>query len=576
MANQTRRSVLQYAGVTLTLGSLATGATAANDVATAESSASEEADGWSSLGGNAGNNSVVPASSAPEEPVDVVWEYDHGGPVAVDNGTVFVVANGGVHALDAADGSLEWETEDVGASGTPAVTPESVHVGGEQLTKVDRTDGTVCCQADLDYDEEIPSPTIVDGLVIVVADGALYAVDVQDHEIEWYVEPSEDPLYEQPVAVADGAVFATSESKAYALEVDDGSRRWIDDEPEGDDEYSRFPEPGANQPNYPVATDGVVAIGSADSEDGSIYREGHVTLYDTETGRKREHNDRGAFMPALISDDAFYAFDAYNVTGYDRESGSEVWDTEVNTYRVPSVAVGDGIVYAGLAVDGEAYGPDEVPEPSDGVYAFDEETGEIEWAVGTDEIPTIALADETIYASSETLVAIRNEDDDRSEEPDEEEEEENDDGDDGETDDESEDESADGDSESDDSDGDDGDSSSSSDDGDDDSTDDGSDDGTSDESDGGDDASGSDDDDAENEDGDDASGDDDTDGGSDDVGDGDDADDDDDGDDGDDGDDADDADDSVPGFTAGAGAVGGLATLEWLRRKAGDADEPAE
>ncbi|SEH13298.1 PQQ-like domain-containing protein [Natronorubrum sediminis] len=565
MANQTRRSVLQYAGVTLTLGSLATGATAANDVATAESSASEEADGWSSLGGNAGNNSVVPASSAPEEPVDVAWEYDHGGPVAVDDGTVFVVADGAVHALDAADGSLEWETEDVGASGAPAVTPDSVHVGGEQLTKVDRTDGGVCCQADLGPDEVIPSPTIADGLVIVVAEGALYAVDVQDHEMEWYVEPSE-PLYEQPVAVADGAVFATSESKAYALELDDGSRRWIDDEPEGDDEYSRFPEPGANQPNHPVATDGVVAIGSADSEDGSIYREGHVTLYDTETGRKREHNERGAFMPALVTDDAFYAFDAYNVTGYDRESGSEVWDTEVNTYRVPSIAVGDGIVYAGLAVDGEAYGPDEVPEPSDGVYAFDEETGEIEWAVGTDEIPTIALADETIYASSETLVAIRNEDDDRSEEPDEEEEEENDDGDGGETDDdESEDESSDGDSESDDSDGDDGDSSSSSDDG------------SSDEGD--DDASGSDDDDTERDDADsDASGSDESDDAddsdSDDIGAGDDADDT--GDDGDDSDDGDGADDSVPGFTAGAGAVGGLATLEWLRRKAGDAEEPAE
>lgn len=558
MANQTRRRVLQCAGVTLTLGSLATGATAADDVAIAESSASEEADGWSSLGGNASNNSVVSASSVPEEPVDVAWEYDHGGPVAVADGTVFVVANGAVHALDAADGSLEWETEDVGASGTPAITPDSVHVGGEQLTKVDRSNGEVCCEADLSPDEEIPSPTIADGLVIVVADGALYAVDVQDHEMEWYVEPSEDPLYEQPVAVADGAVFATSESNAYALELDDGSSRWTDDEPEGDDEYSRFPEPGANQPNHPVATDDVVAIGSADSEDGSIYREGYVTLYDTETGRKREHNERGAFMPALISDDVFYAFDAYNVTGYDLESGSEVWDTEVNTYRVPSIAVGDGIVYAGLAVDGEAYGPDEIPEPSDGVYAFDEETGEIEWAVGTDEIPTIALADETIYASSETLVAIRNEDDDPNEEPDE-----DDDGDDGETGDaESEDENDDVESESGDSDDD---SSSSSDDAD----DGGRDDGSSDESDDADDASGGDDDDTESDDGD---GDDADDGDSDDIGAGDDT-----ADDGDDADDSDDdADDSVPGFTAGAGALGGIATLEWLRRKAGDADELAE
>ncbi|WP_440772148.1 outer membrane protein assembly factor BamB family protein [Natronorubrum sp. DTA28] len=417
MVEHDRRDVLKYTGLTAMGGLLSTGVAAADGARTAPL---EESPGWSSLGGNSGNNPVVPASSEPEPPVTVAWEYNHGGPVAVVDDTVYLTVDGEVHALDAADGTLEWKTENIGATGTPAVTADLVYVGGERLTQLERDDGEICCQSDLGYDEAIPSPAIANDRVFVVADGVLYAVDAHDNEERWQFEPDGDPLYEQPVAVGGGVVFAVSESRAFALELEDGTVRWTDDEPVGDDEHSRFMEPNPRQTSSPVATDDVVAIGSADTDEYSMWPLGYTTLYDVETGEKRASCERAPFDPGPITDDRFYGLDSHNGTGYDRETGEELWNTEVNTYRVPSMAVGDGIVYAGLTIDGIGYDPDDVPEEIDGVYALDAETGEIEWSVGTNEIPTVAITDGTVYASSETLVAIRSEGDDRSEESDDE------------------------------------------------------------------------------------------------------------------------------------------------------------
>ncbi|SDK37649.1 outer membrane protein assembly factor BamB family protein [Natronorubrum texcoconense] len=522
MVEHDRRDVLKYTGLTAMGGLLSTGVAAADE---ARSTPLEESPGWSSLGGNPGNNPVVPAGSDPEPPVTVAWEYDHGGPVAVVDDTVYLTADGEVHALDAADGTLEWKTENIGATGTPAVTADLVYVGGERLTQLKRDDGEICCQSDLGYDEAIPSPVIANDRVFVVADGVLYAVDAHDNDERWQFEPDGDPLYEQPVAVGGGAVFAVSESRAFALELEDGTVRWADEEPVGDDEHSRFMEPNPRQTSSPVATDDVVAIGSADTDENSMWPLGYTTLYDVETGEQRASSERNPFDPGPITDGRFYGLDSHKGTGYDRETGEEVWNAEVNTYRVPSMAVGDGIVYAGLTIDGMGYDPDDVPEEIDGVYALDAETGEIEWSVGTNEIPSIAIADETIYASSETLVAIRSEGDDRPDGSDEEDQ--TDDGDDADGSDDTDDSGEDAPAEDENSDG--GDDTNESTTGDTDEPDvDDADDGNA---------------------SDDESG---TDNG------------------------AEDTEEAVPGFTTGAGVVSGAAALEWLRRRNGSADDAAK
>ncbi|ADD05604.1 PQQ repeat protein [Natrialba magadii ATCC 43099] len=382
-----------------------------------------ETAGWPSIGGTPGNNPVVEPAAEPEPPVYVAWEYEHAGPTAIVDDTVYLTTDGEVHALDAADGALEWATHNIGASGTPAVRGDTVLVGGERLTLIDAADGEICCQHDLGYDGALASPVVAGDYAFTVGDGTLFAFDIDPREVAWEFTPTADtdehePLYEQPVAVGGGAVVAVSESHAVAFELEDGTKRWRVDDPVGDDEYSRFMEPNPRQTSYPVATDEVVAIGSVDTGDASMWPLGYTTLYDVETGERRVTSERSTFDPGAITDERFYALDSHNVRGYDRDSGEESWDPSSITYRVPSIAVGDGIVYAGLTLDGAGYDPDEddVPEHYDGVYAFDADTGEIEWSVGTDGIPHIALANETVYASSETLVALRSENDDWHEE----------------------------------------------------------------------------------------------------------------------------------------------------------------
>ncbi|WP_323172928.1 PQQ-binding-like beta-propeller repeat protein [Natrialba sp. PRR66] len=418
MVEHDRRNVLKYAGLAMTGGALATGSTVADTTGSGTGvngidGSAAESRGWSSIGGNAGNNPVVSADDAPETPVTVAWEYDQAGPAAVVDGTVYLTTNGEVHALDAADGSVEWRTDAIGASGTPAVADDTVYVGGERLTVIDAANGDLCCQHDLGYDEDIASPVVADGRVLTVGDGTLYALDAAERELAWEFTPDGDPLYEQPVAVGGDAAVAVSESRAFARELADGTERWRLDEPVGDDEHSRFAKPSHRQTSFPVATDDVVAIGSADTEPEAMWPLGYTTLYDVETGEQRVSSARAAFDPAAITDERLYALESHNARGHDRETGEEGWDTAVSTYQVSSLAIGDGTVYAGLTIDGEAYGPGEAPEDENGVYAFDSETGEVEWSVGTDDIPTIAVTDGTIYASSETLVAIRTEGDDR-------------------------------------------------------------------------------------------------------------------------------------------------------------------
>ncbi|WP_339105205.1 PQQ-binding-like beta-propeller repeat protein [Haloterrigena salinisoli] len=404
MVEHERRRVLQYAGLAIAGGSLTTSAAAADE---GDDPASiGEAAGWSSLGGNPGNNAAVPTESGPKVPVTVAWEYDRSGPTAVVDGTVYLATDGEVHALDAADGSLEWKIDDIGASGTPAVTDEAVYVGGERLTRIER-DGTLCCQADLGYDEAIPSPVVANGLVLVVAGGILYALDARDLEVRWQFDPADGTLYEQPVAVGDGAVFAVSESRLFARELADGTHRWTDDDPSGEDEYSHFTSPSDRQISYPVATDDVVAVGSVDSEPEAVWENGHVTLYDAETGVKRTRSE-SAITPGPITDGRFFARTTHDLYGFDRETGENDWVTEYAMYHVSSAVVADGTVYASATVNGDRYTADGMPDPQTGVYAFDK-NGEVEWAIGTGERPTLALADGTLYAGGETLLAIRSE-----------------------------------------------------------------------------------------------------------------------------------------------------------------------
>lgn len=381
MTNHERRQVLKYAGLAVAAGGFLPGAaTAAADDGTGDESdgPSATAQGWASLRGNAGNTGFAPDETGPAAPVTVDWEYEHGGPVAVVDGTAYLTVDETIHALDADDGSLVDEIDVPGAAGGPAVVGTSLYVGGDRLTALDLESGDVRWRADLEHDDGIPAPVVAEGTVFVVAGGTLHALDADSGDEAWQFGPADGSLLEQTAAAADGAVFTSDGETLYAHEIDDGTERWSATD-------------GGLRRQVIVATDETVSVQAGGLDD--------VVVYDTETGAVRWTGY--GYVSGLATDESIYALIAGDIVGYDREDGEETWRPAVDsaTYGAP---VTDGeTVYVGVSSS----------TAGTGVVALDLEDGEIEWVVETETHPEhLAIADGTVYASADGLLAIRSSD----------------------------------------------------------------------------------------------------------------------------------------------------------------------
>ncbi|ELY55410.1 pyrrolo-quinoline quinone beta-propeller repeat protein [Natronococcus amylolyticus DSM 10524] len=521
MLSSTRRKLLAASGGALAvsgiLGSVGTAATTESDEPDVESE-----DGWPSSRGAPNNNAYFPDRSGPEAPVAVDWERDRGGPIAVRDGTVYQTTDEEVHALDAEDGSTLWESDAVGASGTPAIDSGSLYVGGDSLTALDADDGTVRWQADLEDGEELTPPNVSDGDAYTLSETALYAFD-SDGSKRWSFEAEEEFYTNGAPPVADGAVFACSESYVFARDLEDGTERWTTEIP---DEMV-----GIVGHDPIVAGQGYVAVAM---DDGEGPYPSDVVLYDTETGEEGERYEGN--VPATITEDRVYTNPTYDAAGFDRETGGQVWEPDQPVKQAQQPVVGEDGIYVGI--DGTQEDPDE--EDEHGLFVFDED-GAVKWSVVPDDengVPRLdaTLVEGTVYGrGGDRLLAIRSEaeledreDDDEKdgeegeEEDEPEEESESDEDDDGAE--EPDEEADDGEEDEEEAEGE-GTEDDASDDSPTDETDDASDDGTGD-----DDADDDDDDDGDPEAEDDAEG--------------------------------------TPGFTTGAGIAGGVLGLEWLRRRA--------
>ncbi|MDG5821236.1 PQQ-binding-like beta-propeller repeat protein [Natronococcus sp. A-GB7] len=394
MLLSTRRKLLAASGGALAvsgiLGSVGTAATGESHESNVESE-----DGWTSTRGTPGNNAYFPDRSGPEAPVAIDWERDRGGPIAVRNGTVYQTTDEEVHALDAEDGSVRWESDAVGASGTPAIDSGTLYVGGDSLTALDADDGSVRWQADLEDEGELTPPNVYDGGVYTLSETALYAFDSDGSE-RWSFEAEEEFYTNGAPPVADGAVFACSESYVFARELEDGSERWTSEIP---DEMERTV---SHDPI--IAAQGSVAVAM---DDGEGPYPSNVVLYDTETGEEGERYDGN--VPATITEDRVYTNPTYDAAGFDRETGEQVWDPDqpIKQAQQPVVAA-DGI-YVGI--DGSQ---EDVEEDEHGLFVFDED-GAVKWSVVPDDedgVPRLdaTLVKGTVYGrGSDRLLAIRSE-----------------------------------------------------------------------------------------------------------------------------------------------------------------------
>ncbi|SDJ33129.1 PQQ-binding-like beta-propeller repeat protein [Natronorubrum texcoconense] len=504
---------------------------------------------WASYRGGAGHARFVrDGHEFDGESLEAAWSVNHDSTVAVADDIVYTTTADGVVALDAADGALVWENTDIDAR-DPVVAGERVYLGGDEIVALDRDDGNVRWESDFDPEEWTSSHTVAYDGVFVVADGTLYALETDDGSVQWRKESAvvestdgdeRESEFVTGAAAANGVVYAGTETGTFAFDPTTGETVWRDET-----WYSGI----TDQSIYATET-GVLSERSGPE----------LALYDAQTGEMMNLPTVRS-GPTLSNESVIGG----NDQGYGSHSihGDEYdWTIDV-TYTYGQAVISSETIYVYFQVDGHNYGDREYDQT---LVALDKRDGSEKWTISKDDAPIghiRAISGETIYVDNDgELVALRErvDDEDAADEGDEngdderkdEDSDDSGDGDAGESDDANGDEEA-----SDDADGDAGEE----DDGD-------ADDGDSDcpntesdsecEDDSSDDFTGSDDGSLGDDGGDDGDTDtgDQTENGTTDAEDNGDT-------------------DGVPGFTTGAGLVGGALGLEWLRRR-GDADDPTE
>ncbi|WP_436347562.1 outer membrane protein assembly factor BamB family protein [Natronorubrum sp. FCH18a] len=455
------------------------------------------------------------------------------GSVAVADGTVYTPTDDGVVALDATDGTVRWENTDIDAE-EPSVAGETVYLSGNEVIALDRSDGSVRWETEFDPEEEIVWQTVAYGGVYAVADGTLYALEADDGSVRWKKESvgsDDDDEYEffSAPAAANGVIYSVTGAGLIALDPETGAEVWqkgtID-----------------SQPDTVYATSEAVAYAA----DGSA----EWPLRDAQTG---EFVAVGyGFREIAFGEEIYGGGGSDHGYGGGSIRGDEYsWSLDV-LYTYGQAVISGETVFAYLTRNGGPPNP-EWRDYDEHLVALNKYDGSEKWVLSTDDAPIgsiRAISGETIYVDHDgDLVALR-EETDTDDQPDESDE--NDDTDGGNDEQDGSDEQDDQQDDEDDSDTGEGDS----------------DDGGSGSDDGG--SSGDDGESVDDDDGDVGNGN----AGNGDAGNETNA--------GNETDTENDTDaDNVPGFTTGAGLLGGALGLEWLRRKAGvdestSVNEPSE
>ncbi|WP_312907340.1 PQQ-binding-like beta-propeller repeat protein [Natronosalvus caseinilyticus] len=349
-----------------------------------------------------------------ERPTEIAWRYDGAhdlGSTVIADDRIYTLAQGGVTALDAEDGSSEWKTGDIGAERTLSIDGDALYVGGDPIQAIDAETGEVRWESEIDS----PELAVGHGMVYTASEHAVYALDAEDGSIRWERERVE-------VETDDGT--ETAEELQFGDVSDDAV--YVFDSSYAPGRAGMFagldPETGET----------VVTVDHDESVTQLIAGSGYValfpgydatSLYDMDTrevvastSRTLDHTIVDETYFALGRDGTLSAFDL-------SESAEHVWTLD-QYHSLP--ALEDETVLT-------VYGPDSADMPNDEddedrVIAYDLETGEERWRyafderewVGTEE--SIVADENTVYVSREgELLALRTEDesDDGKEDPDE-------------------------------------------------------------------------------------------------------------------------------------------------------------
>ena len=215
------------------------------------------------------------------------------------------------------------------------------------------------------------SPTVVDGVVYISAEGYLYALDATTGEELWRAEAGND--FSTPAVVGETVYVAGGyDDYLYALDSRTGQQRW------------RFKISGTGT-SAAVLGD-VVYIASQDD---------HLYALDADTGQERwrwRAADGFTSSPVVVEDTVYVFSGSYSaeenqghVFALDAATGEERWRFKVNDAMASELAVVGGVVYIGAS---EEY-----------VYALGADTGREIWRskVGSVTLSSPAVQDGTVY-----------------------------------------------------------------------------------------------------------------------------------------------------------------------------------
>src|SRR5215216_275170 len=298
-------------------------------------------------------------------------------PPILADGTLYTGSGDGVlYALDTQTGQEIWSTggfrqlENAGA-----VAGDLIVVGGydQRVRALDRHTGEVLWSFGTSSFVQA-SPLILDDLVYIATDHALYALDLPSGKLQWESPTGKEGAYMGAPAYENGVIYTTGGKVLLAVESTSGKELW---RTQRDEPFTALAV--ANQMIY---------VGSFD---GSFY------AFDQQTGEEKWKFPSGGIFWAgpAVEEDTVYAGNDNMLYALHTQTGEERWHFQMVGRAVSDLTISDGVLY----VSDSSH---ELPNGPRHLYALDTQSGEELWsfeAVST-FLPAPALSEDVIYVTT--------------------------------------------------------------------------------------------------------------------------------------------------------------------------------
>lgn len=297
-------------------------------------------------------------------------------PILVDGMLYAGSGDGMLYALDVQSGQEIWSTggfRQLENSG--AVAGDAIVIGGydRRVWALDRLNGEVLWSFDTVSFVQA-SPLIIDDIIYIATDRAMYALDLPSGELQWEAVTGNEDAYMGAPAYDEGIIYTTGGKSLLALDSATGKELW---RVEHDEPFTALAV--ANQMIY---------VGNFD---------GFFYAFDQETGAQKWNFQSGGVFsagPAVEGETVYVGNDAM-VYALNVQTGEERWRFQMAGKGVSDLTVRDGVIY----VSDSSH---EFPRGPRHLYGLDAESGEALWTfeVVSTFLPVPALGEEVMYVTT--------------------------------------------------------------------------------------------------------------------------------------------------------------------------------